>query len=47
VLKSLQPDQPIGRIMRGVLPFIGADVVKIILLVAFPAIALWLPETMN
>jgi tripartite ATP-independent transporter DctM subunit len=47
VLKSLQPDQPIGRVMKGVLPFVAADVVKIALLVAFPAIALWLPSTMN
>ena len=47
VLKSLQPDQPIGRVMKGVLPFIAADLVKIALLVAFPAIALWLPSTMN
>jgi len=47
VLKSLQPDQPIGKIMKGVIPFICADLVKIILLVAFPAIALWLPSTMN
>ena len=46
VLKSLQPDQPIGRVMRGVLPFIAADLVKLILLVAFPALALWLPSTM-
>ena len=47
VLKSLQPDQPIGKIMRGVIPFICADLIKIVLLVAFPAIALWLPSTMN
>jgi TRAP-type C4-dicarboxylate transport system permease large subunit len=47
VLKSLQPDQPIGRIMKGVIPFVVADLLKIILLVAFPAIALWLPSTMN
>ena len=47
VLKSLQPDQPIGRVMKGVIPFICADLVKITLLVAFPAIALWLPSTMN
>ncbi|WP_400082058.1 TRAP transporter large permease subunit [Yoonia sp. R78084] len=47
VLKSLQPDQPIGRVMKGVIPFICADLVKIVLLVAFPAIALWLPATMN
>ena len=47
VLKSLQPDQPLGRVMKGVIPFICADLVKICLLVAFPAIALWLPATMN
>lgn len=47
VLKSLQPDQPIGRIMKGVLPFIAADMVKLALLVAFPALALWLPSTMQ
>ena len=47
VLKSLQPEVGIGQVMRGVTPFILADFVKIILLVAFPAIALWLPSTMN
>ncbi len=47
VLKSLQPDVGLGQVMRGVLPFVLADIVKIALLVAFPAIALWLPSTMN
>lgn len=47
ILKNLQPDQPLSAIMRGVLPFIAADLVEIILLVAFPAISLWLPSTMN
>lgn len=47
VLKSLQPGVGIGQVMRGVLPFILADIVKIALLVAFPAIALWLPSTMS
>ena len=47
VIKSLQPKVPLGQIMRGVLPFIAADVVKIALLIAFPAIALWLPSTMR
>ncbi|WP_428925896.1 TRAP transporter large permease subunit [Marinibacterium sp. SX1] len=46
VLNSLQPDVPISRVMKGVLPFILADIVKIVLLVAFPALALWLPSTM-
>ncbi len=47
VLKSLQPEVNVGTVMRGVLPFIMADIVKIALLVAFPIIALWLPGTMN
>ena len=47
VLKSLQPEVGIGQVMGGVTPFILADIVKIVLLVAFPAIALWLPSTMN
>ncbi|MFS4580174.1 TRAP transporter large permease subunit [Phaeobacter sp. C3_T13_0] len=47
VLKSLQPDQPISGVMKGVVPFVLADIIKIVLLVAFPAIALWLPSTMN
>jgi C4-dicarboxylate transporter DctM subunit len=47
VLNSLQPDVRIGRVMKGVMPFVFADVIKIALLVAFPALALWLPATMN
>lgn len=32
------------EIFRGVVPFLVADVVRIVLLVSFPAIALWLPS---
>jgi tripartite ATP-independent transporter DctM subunit len=42
MLKSLVPDVPLTEIFRGVLPFVGADLVKIALLIAFPGIALWL-----
>ena len=47
ILKSIDPDQGLGTVMKGVLPFVMADVVKICLLVSFPAIALWLPSTMG
>ena len=47
VLKSLSPGAGLGAIMRGALPFVAADLVKIALLLAFPALALWLPETMR
>ena len=47
VLKALQKDVKLATVMRGVVPFILADLVKIALLVAVPALSLWLPSTMN
>jgi tripartite ATP-independent transporter DctM subunit len=47
VLKGIVgADVPLGRVYRGVLPFVIADFAKLALLVLFPAIALWLPSTM-
>lgn len=42
VLKAVLPDVPILTIFRGLAFFIVADMVRLTLLVAFPAIALWL-----
>jgi C4-dicarboxylate transporter DctM subunit len=39
-------DATIGEIFKGALPFVFADVVRVVILVAFPAICLWLPGTM-
>lgn len=46
VLKGIAPDVPLTTVFKGVLPFVGADIVKLILLVMFPALVLWLPSTM-
>ena len=46
ILKSIDRDVRLGTVMRGVLPFVTVDLVKVALLVAFPALALWLPSTM-
>jgi C4-dicarboxylate transporter DctM subunit len=46
ILKSIDPDVRLGTVMRGVVPFVLVDLLKVILLVAFPAMALWLPSTM-
>jgi tripartite ATP-independent transporter DctM subunit len=43
VIQSQNPDIPAARIYLGTLPFLLADFVLVALLVAFPAIALWLP----
>jgi tripartite ATP-independent transporter DctM subunit len=46
VVKGLVPDTPIGTIFRGILPFWAAMGVCIVLLVLFPQIALFIPNTM-
>ena len=45
VIKSVIGDIRIGEMYRGILPFVLADLVRILLIVAFPAIALFLPAT--
>jgi C4-dicarboxylate transporter DctM subunit len=47
VINSLLPKVKLGTIYRGVWPFVMADVVRLGILIAFPAIALWLPGLMN
>ena len=47
VIKGIARDVPLETIFRGVTPFIVAQVILILILVAFPEIALWLPSTMK
>lgn len=47
VLKAVLPDTPVLTIFKGLVPFIAVDVVRLALLVAFPAITLWLGATMG
>ena len=47
LLHKLAPDIPMRRIYRGVLPFLAADFIVLILLVLFPSLALWLPRLMR
>jgi len=46
VIQGVASDVPLGHIFRGVLPFLAADLVHLLLLVLFPAIALALPAMM-
>jgi tripartite ATP-independent transporter DctM subunit len=46
VVKGVAPDVPLTDIFRGIFPFLGAMAVCVGLLIAFPDIALFLPETM-
>lgn len=47
VLSSLLPDVPTPTLFRGVIPFVIADIVRLGILIAFPAISLWLPTALN
>jgi tripartite ATP-independent transporter DctM subunit len=46
VVKGVAEDVPMGRIFAGILPFWAAMIVCIVLLIAFPQIALVLPNSM-
>ena len=43
VVQATTDDVSQGTVIRGIFPFILADVVRLALLVAFPALVLWLP----
>lgn len=44
LLNSMRPDIPLSSIYRGVVPFFLADCLRILILVLFPAVTLWLPS---
>jgi C4-dicarboxylate transporter, DctM subunit len=46
VIKSVVEDAKIATIFYGVLPFIITDILRLILLIAVPGLALWLPGKM-
>jgi tripartite ATP-independent transporter DctM subunit len=46
VIKSVVEDVKISTIFYGVLPFIVTDILRLIILIAFPIIALYLPSKM-
>jgi TRAP-type C4-dicarboxylate transport system permease large subunit len=47
VLRTLIPHVSLATIYRGVMPFMWADVIRLSILVAFPAISLFLPGFMR
>jgi tripartite ATP-independent transporter DctM subunit len=47
VLKGVNPDLSLGDIIRGSLPFIMLQGVCLALVIAFPQLILWLPQTMK
>jgi len=46
VIKSVVKDVSFSTIFRGVLPFVATDLIRLVILIAFPMLALWLPTRM-
>jgi len=46
VIKSVVQDVSFTTIFKGVLPFIITDLIRLLILISFPIIALWLPSHM-
>jgi len=46
VIKSVIEDVKISTIFYGVLPFIVTDLIRLVILIAFPSLATWLPSQM-
>lgn len=47
VMKGVQPDVPMGTIIRAAFPFVLFEILTIILIMIFPQIALYLPSLMR
>ena len=47
VIKSVVKDVSFTTIFKGVLPFVATDIIRLVILIAFPMIALWLPGRMG
>lgn len=47
VIHSLARKVPLAAIYRGVMPYVASNLVRLALLVAFPALSLWLPAALK
>jgi len=47
VIQGTTPGLNLGTMVRGIVPFIVADIVRVGILVAFPALVLWLPKALG
>lgn len=44
VIRSVMPDIPMMSVVRGVIPFIVADLLRVLIIAAVPSLTLWLPK---
>jgi len=44
VIRSMMPEIPMMSIVKGVIPFIVSDLLRILLIAAVPGVVMWLPN---
>ena len=47
VISALAKDTPMSETFKGVMPFFIAELIRVAVLLAFPAITLWLPRLLS
>merc|ERR1711974_556184 len=47
VISALAKDTPMSETFKGVMPFFAAEMIRVAILLAFPAITLWLPRLLS
>ena len=47
VINSMLPDVPIVKIYKGIAPYFIGDLVRLAIVVLFPALVMWLPALMG
>jgi len=47
VINALARDVPMSQTFLGVMPFFAAELLRVVLIVAFPALSLWLPRILS
>jgi TRAP-type C4-dicarboxylate transport system permease large subunit len=47
IINSLSPNVPMRETFKGVMPFFGSEILRVAILIAFPAITLFLPRLLQ
>ena len=47
MIHAMAEDIPMSQTFKGVMPFFGAELLRVLLLIAFPGIVLWLPRLLS
>ena len=47
IIQGVSSDMTITTLSRGILPFLAADIVRVVLMVAIPGLILWLPHLLG